>query len=77
MDLYSQIKRYPSNVTPRQLEDLLLEYGFECKCIVGDHAQYKRPGFRRFPVPIRQNPLAIHIVKAALRMIEEIRELDS
>ena len=36
----------------------------------------KEPGYRRFPVPIRQNPLAIHIVQSALRMIDEIRELE-
>jgi predicted RNA binding protein YcfA (HicA-like mRNA interferase family) len=76
MDLYNKIKRNPSNVTPKELEKLLEQYGFELRCISGDHAQYRRAGFRSFPVPISQNPLAIHIVKAALRIIDEIRNQD-
>lgn len=76
MDLYEKIKRSPRNVTPKQLIELLEYYGFEYKATEGDHAQYKRPGYRRFPVPIRQNPLAIHIVKEALKIIREIQELD-
>jgi predicted RNA binding protein YcfA (HicA-like mRNA interferase family) len=74
MDLYEKLRKNPRNVTPKQLIELLEQYGFLYKETVGDHAQYKRPGTRRFPVPIRQNPLAIHIVKEALRIIEEIRE---
>ena len=74
MDLYEKIKRNPHNVTPKQLIELLETYKFVYKETVGDHAQYKRSGYRRFPVPIKQNPLAIHIVKNALQMIEEIRE---
>ncbi|GAP12846.1 predicted periplasmic or secreted lipoprotein [Longilinea arvoryzae] len=76
MDLYERIKRNPSNVTPKQLMELLEEYGFENKGQEGDHVQYKKPGYRRFPIPIKQNPLAIHIVKEALRIIREIRDLD-
>lgn len=74
MDLYEKNKRNSSNITPKQLIELLEYYGFIYKETVGDHAQYKKPGYRRFPVPIRQNPLAIHIVKTALRLIDEIRE---
>lgn len=76
MDLYEWIKHNPHNVTPKQLIELLESYGFEYKLTKGDHAQYKRPGNRTFPVPICQNPLAIHIVKAALRTIREIQELN-
>jgi predicted RNA binding protein YcfA (HicA-like mRNA interferase family) len=76
MDLYERIKRNPHNVTPKQLIELLVSYGFEYKNTEGDHAQYKRAGYGRFPVPVRQIPLAIHIVKAALRIVQEIRELE-
>jgi predicted RNA binding protein YcfA (HicA-like mRNA interferase family) len=75
MDMFAKIKRYPQNVTPKQLIELLENYGFEYKATEGDHALYKRPGYRRFPVPLKQNPLAIHIVKEALKIIQEIREL--
>ena len=76
MDLYEKIKQNPHNVTPKQLIELLKSYGFEYKNTEGDHAHYKRPGYGRFPVPVRQNPLAIHIVKEALKIIREIRELE-
>jgi predicted RNA binding protein YcfA (HicA-like mRNA interferase family) len=74
MDLFEKIKRNTANVSPKQLIELLEEYGFENKGITGDHAQYKRPGYRRFPIPIKQNPLAIHIVKEALKSIRKIRD---
>lgn len=76
MSLFDQIKRNPANVKPKKLIKLLEQYGFEYKGQEGDHAQYKRQGYRRFPVPVRQNPLAIHIVKEALRIIEEIRDFE-
>ncbi|MCD4752056.1 MAG: type II toxin-antitoxin system HicA family toxin [Anaerolineaceae bacterium] len=74
MDLYDKIKRNPKNINPRELINLLQEYGFEYKRTRGDHEQYKREGYRTFPVPICQKPLAVRIVKTALRLIEEIRE---
>lgn len=74
MNLYDKIKQNPKNVPPKLLIELLESYGFEYKSTVGDHEQYKKPGYRRFPVPIRQNPIAIHIVKEALRIICEIQE---
>jgi predicted RNA binding protein YcfA (HicA-like mRNA interferase family) len=74
MDLYDKIKRNQNNVTPRQLINLLLRFGFQLKRTTGDHEIYKRAGYRSFPVPIRQNPLARHIVQAALALIAEIRE---
>jgi len=76
MDLYERIMRNKHNVTPKQLIELLESYGFKHRSTSGDHYLYKRAGYRPFPVPIRQNPLAIHIVQEALRMIEEIRELE-
>jgi predicted RNA binding protein YcfA (HicA-like mRNA interferase family) len=76
MDVYEKISRNLKNVTPKQLMELLEQYGFVNKGIEGDHAQFKRPGYRRFPIPVRQNPLAPHIVKEALRIIHEIRELE-
>lgn len=76
MDLYEWMKQNKRNVTPKQLIRLLESYGFVYRSSTGDHDFYKREGFRRFPVPVGQNPLAIHIVQAALRMIEEIREND-
>jgi len=75
MDLYEKISRNPSNVTPKELIKLLESYGFEYKNTEGDHALYKKPGYRRFPIPISKNPLAIRIVKEALRLIREIRDL--
>jgi predicted RNA binding protein YcfA (HicA-like mRNA interferase family) len=76
MDLYEKINRNPHNVTPKELIELLEVYGFEYRKTVGDHAQYKRPGYRPFPVPIRQSPLDIRIVKLAIRVIREIREIE-
>jgi predicted RNA binding protein YcfA (HicA-like mRNA interferase family) len=76
MDLYEKINRNPHNVTPKQLIELLKSCGFELRNTVGDHVLYKRSGYRPIPVPIRQNPLAIHIVKEALKIIREIRELE-
>jgi predicted RNA binding protein YcfA (HicA-like mRNA interferase family) len=76
MDLYEKISRNPHNVSPKELIELLEGYGFEYKNTKGDHALYKRPGDRRFPVPISQKPLAIHIVKKALKIIRDIRELE-
>ena len=71
---YEKIKRNPHNVSPKELIELLECYGFKYQSTSGDHEQYKRAGYRRFPVPVRQKPLAIHIVKEALRIVEEIRD---
>ncbi|MEI7989592.1 MAG: type II toxin-antitoxin system HicA family toxin [Chloroflexota bacterium] len=73
-DLYEKIKRNPKNVSPKLLIELLKSYDFVYRRTEGDHEIYKKPGYRSFPVPIRQNPLAIHIVKNALQIIAEIRE---
>jgi predicted RNA binding protein YcfA (HicA-like mRNA interferase family) len=73
-DLYEKIKRYPGNVTSKQLIELLESYGFIYRKTEGDHAIYKRPGCRPFPIPIRQKPIVIRIVKNALRIIAEIRD---
>ena len=75
MDLYEQIKSNSSNTSPKQLIQMLEYYGFVYKRTRGDHDLYVRQGYRCFPVPIKQNPLAVHIVKNALRMIQEIRDL--
>lgn len=74
MDLYEKIKRNIHNVTPKLLIELLMEYKFVYKRTEGDHEIYKRDGYRSFPIPISQNPLAMRIVKNALHQIEEIRE---
>lgn len=74
MDLYEKIKRNTHNVTPKLIIELLIENKFVYKRTEGDHEIYKRPGYRSFPIPIKQNPLAIHIVKNVLRLIDEIRE---
>jgi predicted RNA binding protein YcfA (HicA-like mRNA interferase family) len=77
MDLYEEIKRNPHNVSPKRLIKLLESYGFQHRRTTGDHEIYKRPGFRPFPVPIGQRSLAIHIVKNALALIDEIRDQES
>jgi predicted RNA binding protein YcfA (HicA-like mRNA interferase family) len=74
MEIYEKIKRNPKNVSPKDLIKLLVSFGFVLRRTSGDHEQYKRPGFRTFPVPIGQNPLSIRIVKEALQVIEEIKE---
>lgn len=74
MDYYETIKRNPHNVAPKQLIKLLKSYGFEYKSTRGDHVLYKKAGYRPIPIPIRQNPMGIHIVKEVLRVISEILE---
>ena len=74
-DLYQKIRQNPGNVSPKQLIELLKSYGFIYRKTEGDHEIYKKPGFRPFPVPIKKNPVWIQIVKEALRVIAEIREL--
>ena len=69
MDLYEKISRNPHNVIPKELIGLLEKNGFEYRKTIGDHAQYKRPGYRPFPVPISQNPVNIRIVKEALTLV--------
>ena len=73
-DLYEKIKRYPSNVSPKQLIELLKSYGFVYRKTQGDHEIYKRTGSRPFSIPIKGNPVWIQIVKNALQTIAEIRE---
>jgi predicted RNA binding protein YcfA (HicA-like mRNA interferase family) len=63
------------NVSPKQLIELLKSYGFVYRKTEGDHEIYKRPGYRPFPIPIKQNPVWIRIVKNALQIIAEIREM--
>lgn len=74
MDLYDEIAGNKHNVSPQKLIKLLTSYGFKYRRTTGDHEIYKRNGYRPFTVPINQNPLAIHIIKEALSLIEEIRE---
>ena len=77
MEIYEKIKKYPRNVTPKELIELLETYGYvprESKRSRGDHFYYRRPGYRTFPVPIGQNPIGIDIVKKALRNVELIIE---
>ena len=76
MDLFEKIRQNKRNVTPKQLIELLESHGFKFIRSKGDHFYYKQPGYRTFPVPVRQNPLAIHIVQEALQLIEEIRNLE-
>lgn len=76
MDLLDQIKRNKKNQSPKNIIKLLKAYGFEYRGTEGDHYNYKRKGFRPFPIPVSQNPLAIHIVQNAIRMIEQVIEID-
>lgn len=76
MDLYEQIKKNKKNVSSKDLAKLLVAFGFDYRGTRGDHEQYKKPGFRPFPVPINQNPVCIRIVQNAIRLIEEIIEND-
>lgn len=74
MDTYEKIKRNQKNVSPKDLIKLLESFGVIYRRSRGDHDMYKKPGFRTFPVPIRQDPLSIRIVKEALQLVEEIIE---
>ncbi|MDO9580432.1 MAG: type II toxin-antitoxin system HicA family toxin [Bacteroidales bacterium] len=76
MDLIEQVKRNKKNQTPRSVIKLLETHGFRYCRSTGDHDFYKRKGFRPIPIPIRQNPLGIHIVQEVIRTIEEAIEID-
>lgn len=75
-DLYEKTKKNIKNVTPKELIELLVSCGFVYKRTKGDHEMYKKPGFRTFPVPVTQKPLNKNIVKNALRLVDEIRDLE-
>ncbi len=76
MGLHEEIKRNKKNQNPKNVIKLLESYGFIFKRSRGDHYYYKRKGFRVIPIPISQNPLAIHIVQEALNEVEIIIELE-
>lgn len=76
-DLYERIRRYPRNISPKELIKLLTRYGFVLRRTTGDHFIYKKPGYRPFPIPINQKPLCVDVVKNALLMIDEMQESQS
>lgn len=67
-----RVRANPRNVVARDLQELLVDFGFELRDVSGDHFVYKRAGYRPIPVPIRQNPIAFYIVKEILKVIESI-----
>ncbi|MCD4673115.1 MAG: type II toxin-antitoxin system HicA family toxin [Anaerolineaceae bacterium] len=75
-DLYGKIKRNTKNTNPKELIKLLESYGFVYRRTTGGHDIYKRPGFRSFPVPTHVKRLAPFIIRNALHLIDEIRELE-
>ena len=69
-----RVRGNPKNVQAKDLQELLVDFGFELREVSGDHYVYKKDGYRPIPIPIRQNPVAYFIVKEILKVIETIED---
>jgi len=72
-----RVRSNPKNVKVKDLQDLLVDFGFELRGISGDHHVYKKAGYRPVPIPIGQNPVAYFIVKEILKLVEAMEEKES
>ena len=69
-----RVRSNPKNVEAKDLQDLLLDFGFELREVSDDHFVYKKAGYRPVPIPIRQRPIAYFIVKEILTLIKMIED---
>jgi predicted RNA binding protein YcfA (HicA-like mRNA interferase family) len=69
-----KLQQNPKNVRPKELETLLLHFGFEKRSGKGNHTFYKRKGYQPLSIPYQKPFLKPYYVKQALQVIERIIE---
>jgi len=69
-----RVRNNPKNVTAKDLQELLEDYGFNYRNASGDHYIFKKEGHRPITIPYSQNPIALFIVKEILQVIDSIIE---
>lgn len=74
MKFYERIKNNPKDVRFNDLENVLIEFGFELNRISGSHNVYSKDKIT-FVIPTHNNKVKEIYVKRVLRIIENLRSI--
>jgi predicted RNA binding protein YcfA (HicA-like mRNA interferase family) len=75
--LLAKARNHKRNVSPQEIVDLLIAWGFHERAGRGDHRIFNHSQLalpRPLTIPSRQNPLHIMIVTQVLSAIQELQE---
>ena len=74
--LLSKVRTHKRNVSPKEIIDLLLAWGFYEREGSGDHRVFKHERLPRItqPIPCRKNPQPPAIVLQVIKAIRELQE---
>ena len=74
--LIEKVRSHKTNVSPKELMELLREWGFSQRKGKGDHVafRHKKLHTRTQVIPTRQNPVGPTIVLQVLKLIQELQE---
>ncbi len=74
--LLEKVRSHKRNVSPKELIDLLREWGFMERKGKGDHVAFRHEKLhtRTQVIPTRQNPVSATIVLQVIKLIQELQE---
>jgi predicted RNA binding protein YcfA (HicA-like mRNA interferase family) len=77
--LLLKVQSHKRNVSPKEIIELLVAWGFYERKGRGDHRAYKHDSLpaTRLTIPFKQKPFLEDIVKQVLKAIQELQEQEN